>query len=348
MKRILLALLALAPSWASAQIGADAAFEFLTLANTARINALGGSLITVKDDDAGLAFQNPALLNPLMDKQISFNHSFYMANINHGYVGYAQHVKSINTTFHTGIQYADYGKFTTTDATGQAQGEFKAKDWSWTIGAGRMLSDKLSVGANLRMAGSRLESYNAFGMTVDLAAMYADTARRTNVTFVIRNAGFMLNNYDDKREPMPMDIQFGISHKVKYLPIRLSIIAHQLQRLGIRYDNPADRFQTNIFGQQEEVGPGAFGRFTDNFFRHFIFNAELLLGKKETFRARIGYNHLRRGELSVKGLRSIAGFSFGFGIRVAKIRFDYGWAGYHIAGGSHQLTLSTSLNSFIK
>ena len=49
--------------FAQVPIGGKNVYEFLNLSPSARVTALGGNLITVKDDDVALAFQNPSALN---------------------------------------------------------------------------------------------------------------------------------------------------------------------------------------------------------------------------------------------------------------------------------------------
>ena len=59
---------------ADAQIGGRYTYEFLGNPQSARLSALGGSLITIQDDDISLAASNPALLNDKSHNQITFNH----------------------------------------------------------------------------------------------------------------------------------------------------------------------------------------------------------------------------------------------------------------------------------
>ncbi len=331
-----------------AQIGGNNVYEFANLPASARVSALGGQLITVKDDDAVLAYSNPAALNPLMHQQAAFNTAFYVAGINHGYAGYAHHSDKLKTTFNGGIQYASYGTFTAADVTGQVIGEFKAAEYVLNFGAGRQYSEQISYGMNLKTIYSRLESYNSVGLAADAAIMYADTASRFTASLVFKNMGGQLSTFtEENKEPIPFEIQAGISKRLKYLPFRFSVIAHNLQRWNIRYDDPNVEEPTSLFEETpQETSKFLIG--IDNFFRHLTFNGELLIGKADNFRIRMGYNHLRRSELNVNNLRTLAGFSTGVGFKVSKFRLDYGLAVYHIAGSVHQLGISTDIRSFRK
>ena len=331
-----------------AQIGGDAVYQFLRLSSSARATALGGSLIATKDDDIALALANPALLNVAMDKQISFNQTIHPAGASFGYLTYAQHVDKI-ATFQAGIQYIQYGKFQQTEADGSITGEFRARELAFNIGASRALSDRLTFGTNFKFVQSQLASYNSLGLAADIAAVYEDTAARFVAALTFRNFGSQLTTYnkDKNFEPLPFEIQFGISKKLKYLPLRFSVVGQQLQRWAIAYDDPAIRDRNQLFNDTVTTRP-AFGVFVDNFFRHLIFNAELCLGKKEVLRLRLGYNYLHSAEMRVQGLRGLAGFSAGFGVKVSKFRIDYGFNIMHFAGVLHHFTFSTNLNAFIK
>ena len=71
-------------------------------------------------------------------------------------------------------------------------------------------------------------------------------------------------------------------------------------------------------------------------------------GLDENFRFRVGYSHQVRKEMSVNNIRSMAGFSLGFGFKVSKFRLDYGLGKQHLAGGMNHLSISTNFSEFKK
>ena len=136
----------------------------------------------------------------------------------------------------------------------------------------------------------------------------------------------------------------GITKRLKYLPFRLGITAHNLHRGNITYDDPNAVEPVPLFSQDEVPNENKVGLFVDNLFRHLIFNGEFLLGKKENLKLRFGYNHFRRRELTVDSVsRSLAGFSLGFGFKAKRFRFDFGHQFYALAGGSNHISLTTKL-----
>lgn len=341
---LVIALLCLAGQPLAAQIGGRYVFEFILLPHSARATALGDYAIAVEDDDAALAYQNPSVLNREMHQALSFSHNFYMADIGTGYASYTHHFKEKEITAHAGIHYISYGDFELTDEIGNRMGTFEAGEYAIVAGLGKKLYDRLSVGANLRFVMSRLESYNASGIGLDLAATYRFPEKKILLSLVARNAGFQLGSYTGERETVPFDLQLGFSKRLKYLPFRFYVTAHTLNRWDIRYDDPSREVQDVIIG--EELVTESENEFLDNFFRHLVFAGEFLLGKEENFRLRIGYNHLRKKELAIDNYRSLNGFSFGAGFRVSKFILEYGFGKQHIAGGAHHLSISTSLDRF--
>lgn len=342
----LLLALCLLPLALSAQItGGQHVFKFMTLSPSARITALGGAQIAVRDDDPAFAAANPAALNPLMDGHLTFQHNFFLTDIQHGYAAYAANLPKLGFTVHGGLQYMSYGDIKQADEFGNVTGKVKAAETAFTIGAARQLTERISLGLNVRFGVSTLDVYQASALATDLGAMYVDTASRFTAAIVLRNLGTELATYGDVREKLPYDLQAGFSKRLKHLPFRITVIAHHLNQWDIRYDDPnAQSDDVLLFGGEQTKSQGNSG--IDNFFRHFIFSGEFLLGRNEAFRLRIGYNHLLKKELSVKNYRSLAGFSGGVGFKISRFRLDVGYGSYHLAGGVLHVGIGTNLKDF--
>jgi hypothetical protein len=334
----------------SAQVvGGRNSYDFLSLSYSARATALGGNLITVRDNDLGLVLQNPAALNESSHNSATIQQSVYFSGITYGHAGYAYQLKKVPVTLHGGIQYINYGKMQRRSSIGEEQGEFKASDNAIVTSISYRATDKLSFGSNQKLVISSIEGYNSIGWASDWAAMYGDTTKRLTFSLVLKNIGAQFTSYakDGKRYPLPFDAQFGMSHRLKYLPLRFSIIGHHLHRWNIRYDDPTLETES-LIGPDNNVDNGktTVSEVVDNIFRHLTFNIELLLGKKEAFRIRAGYDRLRQGEMGVSGLRSLAGFSAGFGLKVYKFNIDYGFSSQHLGGTMHHFGISTRFSEF--
>ncbi|MEZ4984962.1 MAG: type IX secretion system protein PorQ [Saprospiraceae bacterium] len=342
----LLFLLCLSSSWLQAQIGGLFTYEFLNFSPSARISSLGGTHIAVMDDDVNIGAVNPAALNPEMHQQLSFSHAFHPGSIQYGYAAGAIHHPKTGITFHTGIRYANYGKFDETNTLGEVEGTFKAVENAITIGAGRHLDERLYGGINLRFITSRLANYQSLGLTADLALLYLDTARQLIITAVAKNAGTQLTSYrDGNKEPLPFELQAGISKRLQHLPFRFSVVYRYLDRWNILYDDPNAVESAILFGDVDTERSKS-EIWLDNFARHLVFNGELFIGAKENLRLRLGYSYLTRKELSLDEYRTLSGITFGAGIKINRFRIDYGRTSFHLAGGVNQISIATNLKEF--
>lgn len=332
------------PSISVAQTGGKYAYQFLSLPSSARLTGLGGSLISVIDDDITLAWSNPASLNEKTHQQISFSHQFHLADVQNSYVAYGHHLKKWKIDSHVALHHFNYGEFKYANEIGLTGGTFSASESAFVFGASKSFDQKLSIGVNLKAITSNLETYNSFGLASDIGLIYNIDSAYTTLGFVIKNIGGEINSFNSTNYSAPFDVQLGFSKRLKYLPFRFSIIAMQLQRWNVRYDDPNQNIQQNIFG--ETTTESELNKQTDNFFRHLSFNGEFLLGKSQNLRLRGAYNHIRRKELSVGTLRSLAGFSIGFGIKVSHFKLDYGVGYHHVAGATNHISIHTNFKSF--
>jgi len=321
------------------QIGGNTVFNSLNIPGSARISALGGNLISVKDSDHDLGVYNPSLLDSNMHQSISLSYVNYFSDVNFGYASYAHHIDSL-ATFAATVQYMGYGDFKETDIIGQEIGSFSAGDFAFTLGAGIPVDTSFTVGANLKFLYSAIAGYTSSGIALDLGATYFNPKRRFTAALVIKNMGYQLKSYTaDNKEKMPTEIQIGISKTLKHAPFRFSVIAENLQQWDLTYANP-NEVQSIDPVTGEVISESKF-EFGDKLMRHMVIGAELMLS--ENIHIRLGYNYRRRQELKLSEKAGIAGLSFGFGVKVKRFRISYGRATYHLAGSSNHFSVSTSL-----
>ncbi len=334
-------------SFLSAQIGGYNTYKFLSLSATSRATALGGHVISIFDDDIGMAIENPALLNNDMMKGISISHKILFAGINSGFATYGFKPLKKDIPFYAGVQYIDYGEGDMTDVCGDKAGKITGSEYALVLGSSYKVYEKLNIGINTKFIYSSIAQYKSTGIAVDLAAVYFIPNKNITAGFAIKNLGGQLTTYAGNREFAPVNVMFGITKRLEHLPFRLSVTANYLNRWNLLYDNPYG--ENNILLQSESPKKSKFSTFSDNLFRHINFAGEFMLGKNGgPFRLRIAYNYKKSREMTVYPYRSFAGFSFGVGLRIKKIRFDYAYSIYHLAGGKSHFTISTNLNDFGK
>lgn len=310
-------------------------FSFLNLSPSPHITALGGLAIAAPQEDVSFGLQNPSLLRPALHNRLGLTYDRFYASISHAQLQYAYHLPSIETSFGLGVQYLNYGDFVQTDFIGQQLGLFQGRDYAFTLGAARAYGPRWRYGMNLKMAGSMLGSFRASALMADLGLSYYDSSQLLMIGLVARHMGFMTRVYQPGApdEPLPFDLQLGISKRFLHLPLRLMTTVHHLYEWDIRYDNPLDQDRTQLFAPADS-NTREKSYFADKLFRHFIFGAEIELGKR--VQVSVGYNHLRRAEMAMKERPGLAGFSFGLGVDLQAFHIRYGQHHYHIAGAHHE------------
>jgi len=322
-----------------AQKGGTQAFSFLNLPNSARVAALGYNFLAIDDNDLSLGLNNPSLINPEMHNDISLNFVDNYADISYGFVTYSRTYEKFGS-FAASVQYIDYGKFIRTDETGEENGEFKGNEFAPVIGWGRRLDSSFSIGANIKGIFSTFEQYNAFGLAVEVAGSYYRPSKGLVMSLVVRNIGMQLTEYyPGTKEPLPLEIQYGLSKKLRHLPFRYSILLTNLQKWDLTYTDPADDNIDPFTGELKKESKA--GIFADKAMRHVVIGGEFVPTKN--FSVRFGYNYQRRQEMKLESKKSTVGFSWGFGFKVSRFSLSYARSAYHISGSPNIFSLGISL-----
>lgn len=324
---------------APAQIGGNSTYKFLNLTNSARIAAMGGNFLAIKDGDLNLALYNPSLITKEMDNNLALSFVDYFADMNYGFAAYSKSFNKIGT-YTAALQYINYGKFTYADETGQTYGTFGANEMALNIGWGRELDSLFSIGANMKFIYSSLEDYVSYGLAVDVSGTYYNPKHLFTVSLIARNIGTQLKAYrSGNTEPLPFELEVGLSQKLKHLPFRYSILFTNLQKWDLTYN----KNDSNADDVEEKSGINNFG---DKAMRHIVIGGEFIPSKY--FSIRFGYNYQRRQELGVDSKMAMVGFSWGIGLNISKFRIDYSRATYHLYGSPNYISISTNLSAFAK
>ena len=293
-----------------AQVGGEATYQFLNLVSSPRQAALGGKVLTNVDYDVAQGLYNPATINPEMDNQLALNYASYLGGISYGTAAYAYTLDRRTQTFHAGITYINYGSFDGYDENGNSTGTFTGNEAALSMGYSTQIGfSDFYTGANVKIITSKLEQYNSLGAAVDVGLLYINKALDFNAALVVRNFGSQITTYAGQHEPLPFEVDLGISQRLENVPIRWHITLENLQEWPIAVSNPA-RVTTDLSGNQtpEKI------RFLGKVIRHTILGAELF-----------------------------SGLSVGFSIKLNKMRFSYTHAKYTSAANSNFFGLQIDL-----
>lgn len=336
-----LLLLSFATFEATAQVD-NGAFRMLTANNSARTAALGGLPVPMHDGDLSSSLFNPSSICPSMNNQIAFSWvgDFNMES-NFTTAQYSHTFENLGSFAGT-IQYLDHGDMTYTSESGnETGGTFDVSSYAITLGWGRELTDKWSIGANLKYAGLQYESYRAGALAVDVAGTYWSYSNWA-FTLAARNVGTQLfSDFESGRMKLPFQIDFVAAKKLDHLPLTIVMGFKDIQKWNKFYPDPfAD--PDPITGEIREVTKTE--KFFTNLACHLVIGGELELGKNLVLRA--SYNYETHRNMKPVEARSLVGFSAGFGIKIKMFQIEYSRSRNNIVGSPNYLTLRIDLSKF--
>ncbi len=289
-------------------------YNFLRIPVSAHAAALGGDNISLYDDDASLAFANPALLTNTSDKTVGLNYMNYMQGANTLSATY-NFVPFDRATIAFSGQYMDYGSMKQTDSNGNITGDFRAKDISLSGYFAYLLNDNFSAGIAAKLITSYIGDYNSLAVGIDLGVNYLNDNGDLSLSLVAKNLGGQLKAYDEDYEPMPFDLQFGVSKRFVNTPLRLHATLVDLNHTGYKLKN------------------------------HLVIGADLLLS--DNIWVGCGYNFRRASEMSIgtgdNESSHGAGFSLGAGLNLERFGVNCSWGKYHVGNSSIIINLSYKL-----
>jgi hypothetical protein len=299
--------------------------------------ALGGKTITNYDGDVTGGLFNPASINAEMDNQLALNYSSYLGGISYGTAAYAYTWDRHVQTFHVGMTYINYGSFDGYDVNGVSTGSFSGNEAALSAGyAYQIPFTDFYLGANLKLITSKLEQYNSIGIATDVGAMYINERLDFHMALVVRNVGVQIISYAGLNEKLPLEVSLGLSQTLENMPLRWHLTFENLQTWPIGFANPS-RATTDLDGNQTQEKVG----FLNEVLRHTIIGAELFPDRG--FNIRIGYNFRRAEELRLIEQRNFSGLSFGLGIKLNKMKFNFAHARYTGAGNANFFGLQIDL-----
>lgn len=317
---------------ASAQTGRSA-YDFLNIPTSAHVYGLGGTNITVIDDDVTLAGQNPALIGPEIEKQAAFSYMHYMGSANFASAMFGM-AAGEHGAWAAGIRYLNYGEMAGYDQNGVETGSFTPSD---IVAEGSYSHDftyRLRGGISLKGIYSNYEQYSAFALAADLGLNYYNDERDMSLSVVLKNMGGQIKRFEESYDRLPFDIQLGWTKGFGGNGFSLSVTAFHLTKWDLPY------YEHTEEGVQEVKLKSSFAK---NLFRHLIFGAEYRPGDR--FYASIAYNYKTRSDMSSYQRSFLSGFSAGLGLRVSSFRIGVAYAMPHKSASTIMLNLGLDISS---
>lgn len=322
------------------QLGGSQNGSILTLPTSAQQMALGTYNITAPCQDVSRQLDNPALLSDSLSGWIQANYQSYFASIQSLSIAYSHTLKSGNIGF--AVKQLGFGEFDAYDITGQPVGSFNASDllmqttYSHQKGVYRW-------GASMKLLHSNIELYTSNALLFDLGALFIHPKKDLTVGFTIKNIGISLSEFHQGTNfSAPFDVQAGITFKPERMPLRLSITAHHLHDFDIAYEDSRLLQLQDPLGNPlaEEVS------FADKLARHVAIGGEFVLGK--ILKIQLGYNLLKRRELSLENRPSTTGLSWGLAIQTQKWQLSIARDAFFIGQGVTSFSMAFRPTSLVR
>ncbi|GAA4375469.1 type IX secretion system protein PorQ [Hymenobacter koreensis] len=322
---------------AQAQIGGQSVFNSLALPPTARLAGLGGVAVSGPTNDPGMLYGNPALLNADTDGRLALSYGDYLADIRQSTAVYARNTDKLGR-WGFGLSYLSYGDFTMYDPAGNPMGEFSVNDYHLSVANAHTMGP-ITLAGTARFAVAGIAGNHSMALLTDIGGVFKHPKQDFSVGLAVKNLGYQIKPFEGaEREPLPLDVQLGLTIKPEHMPLRFTVTAHHLTQFDIVYLDTAQTNRQTLDGERKTQKKST----GDKIARHFVIGGELLLSKG--LNVRVSYNHLRRRELRLDNTSGGAGLAFGVLLKLSQYQFEYTRAYYHTSGAANYLTLSRNID----
>lgn len=305
----LLAFPAGASDFGRAAIGTTGS-EFMLFDTSARGIAMGGAY-SAAVNDASSIYWNPAGLAQVPRLSATVLHAQYIADVTYNAAAVAGRIND-SSVLAAGVRYLDEGAITRTDINGQQRGDFHPRSYLAELGWGQSIYDlsdsemDVAMGVSVKYLYSDLvEKAAGYGGDFGVQSRFYGTQRTYDVSFTIQNMG-VGQKFDQVRDNLPTRVRFGGGFRpYKALLLTAEAIA------------PINNSPHGALGAEYTMD----------------------IDKRMQGTARAGFNSLTLESLGVTSV-----FSFGLGLKVSDMSFDYAFVPTGELGGQiHRISISFNL-----
>ncbi len=251
---------------ASAQSGTAAA-EFLNIPIGARATAMGGAFGATASDGAAL-YWNPAGLAGMRGAQASFEYAQWYVGSDVNFASVASPTPfGVVAVGVTALTYGDMDLIEEDVNRQQPTGEtFSAGSYAVSLGVGRQLTDRFSLGGTVKVVREQIANSSATGVAFDVGTLFVTPFQGVRLGASIANFGPKMRiSGSDLNIPFdPLPGQSGNNNSVPGridtdgydlpLTMRVGLATELYQRAGTRVTVAVDALSPSAAGQHVNVG----------------------------------------------------------------------------------------------
>ncbi len=171
-----------------AKVGVTAA-PFLTIGVGARATGMGGAFVGTADDASAL-YWNPAGIARSGDIQVLLMHTRWLADLKFNFAGFTLPLGAFGT-LGASLTYLDYGEMAvrTTDQPDGTGEIFNSSDLAVGLSYARSLTDRFSVGFNVKYITQSIWHENADGFAIDFGTLFITGLHGLRIGATLSNFG---------------------------------------------------------------------------------------------------------------------------------------------------------------
>lgn len=321
-------------SLALAQSGGTGVFSFLDRSVFAGSSALGNTSYINPGPVGAFAVQNPLLLNDSTLFQLEMSAAALGEGIQLLQGSYGFKIKGHPVI--AAAQTIQYGEFTATDVWGNNLGIFYAGDIALSLGTPLAEWRSWRFGMTGKLVNGTYESYQSWALAMDLQAM-TRLENGVDVAVLLKNTGRQLSTFAGTREALPVNLLVALGQKLEHAPFRWALVADQLNRPNLGYDDPNLVTVDPVTGQTTQGTQSLLNLGL----RHISGSLEFLPTQRLHIMA--GYSFRRQFEMALADRRTSGGFTLGASVYFSKFQLHFANELRSVAGRMNTLSLNLNL-----